>query len=44
MTFATMDFNGILDVRDPVKLLTGLAQGFGAAKAYGCGLMLIRRT
>ena len=44
MTFATMDFNGILDVRDPVKLLSGLAQGFGAAKAYGCGLMLIRRT
>lgn len=44
MSFATLDFNGILDVREPVKFLSGLAQGFGAAKAYGCGLMLIRRT
>lgn len=26
------------------NLLSGIARGFGAAKAYGCGLMLIRRA
>ena len=44
MSFSTLDFDGILDVRDPAEFLSGLAQGFGAAKAYGCGLMLIRRA
>ncbi len=44
ISFATLDFDGILDVRDPTEFLSGIAQGFGAAKAYGCGLMLIRRA
>ena len=44
MSFATLDFDGVLDVCDPVKFLLGVVRGFGAAKAYGCGLMLIRRA
>ena len=43
MSFSTLDFDGLLAVRDPVALLSSIARGFGAAKAYGCGLMLIRR-
>ena len=44
MLYSTLDFEGILTVSDPVALLPAIAHGFGAAKAYGCGLMLIRRT
>ncbi len=44
MTFTTLDFDGLLRVRDPALFLSSIACGFGAAKAYGCGLMLIRRT
>ena len=43
MSFSTLDFTGLLTVNDPDTFLSALAQGFGAAKAYGCGLMLIRR-
>lgn len=44
MTFSTLEFDGVLEVRDPVAFLAGVARGFGAAKAYGCGLMLMRRA
>ena len=44
MSYSTVDFEGILTVRDPATLLPAIAHGFGAAKAYGCGLMLIRRA
>lgn len=44
MAFSTLDFEGILSVRDPTVFLAGIVRGFGAAKAYGCGLMLIRRA
>ena len=44
MSYSTLDFDGVLAVRDPGALLSGIARGFGAAKAYGCGLMLIRRA
>ena len=44
MLYSTLDFEGILTVSDPVTLLPAIAHGFGAAKAYGCGLMLIRRA
>ena len=43
LSFSSLDFEGILVVRDPAALLAGIARGFGASKAYGCGLMLIRR-
>jgi CRISPR system Cascade subunit CasE len=41
--FHTMDFDGRLTVTDPVAFTSEIARGFGAAKAFGCGLMLIRR-
>lgn len=44
MLYSTLDFEGILTVSDPTTLLPAIAHGFGAAKAYGCGLMLIRRA
>ena len=44
MSYSTLDYEGILSVIDPAALLPAVAQGFGAAKAYGCGLMLIRRA
>ena len=44
MLYSTLDFEGVLKVVDPAPLLPAIAQGFGASKAYGCGLMLIRRV
>lgn len=44
MTIAVLEFAGVLTVRDPARFLAALAQGFGHAKAFGCGLMLIRRA
>ena len=44
MSFSTLDFEGALEVREPEQFLACIANGFGAAKAYGCGLMLIRRV
>jgi CRISPR system Cascade subunit CasE len=42
--FAVMDFEGELIVREPETFVAGLAVGFGKSKAFGCGLMLVRRT
>lgn len=42
--FGVMDLAGQIRVGDPSLLLAALAQGFGRAKAFGCGLMLIRRA
>ena len=44
MSYSTLDFEGVLTVRDPDALVPAIARGFGASKAYGCGLMLIRRA
>lgn len=44
MSYSTLDFTGILTVSDPTAFLPALSNGFGGAKAYGCGLMLIRRA
>ena len=44
MSYSTLDFTGVLTVSEPTAFLPALANGFGAAKAYGCGLMLIRRV
>ena len=42
--FSTLDIEGVLRVRDPSLFLKAILRGFGSAKAYGCGLMLIRRA
>lgn len=42
-TFGILDLAGEIAVTKPEAFLTALAAGFGRAKAWGCGLMLIRR-
>lgn len=39
-----LDLAGMIRVTDPAAFNTRLAQGFGRARAFGCGLMLIRRA
>lgn len=42
--FSSVDLQGLLTVSDPNKFLTNLYSGIGKSKAFGCGLMLIRRV
>ena len=42
--YSTVDFQGILTVTDPDRFRSALFSGIGKAKAFGCGLMLIRRA
>lgn len=42
--FGVLDISGVLEVRDPAGFLAQLVKGFGRARAFGCGLMLIRRV
>ena len=44
VTFGLLDISGILSLTQPDAFLTSLAKGFGRARAFGCGLMLIRRA
>ncbi len=41
---AVADMRGVLDVVDPVEFVASLSKGFGTAKSFGCGLMLVRRV
>jgi CRISPR system Cascade subunit CasE len=43
-SFGVLDFAGLIEVADPSVFVARLGQGFGKAKAFGCGLMLIRRA
>lgn len=42
LRFSSVDFSGHLLVRDPAALQRALFAGVGHAKAFGCGLLLIR--
>jgi CRISPR system Cascade subunit CasE len=42
--FSTLDFEGVLEVTDPATLVAKVAAGYGPQKAFGCGLMLLRRA
>ena len=42
--FGILDLTGQIEITDPAAFLVALAAGFGRAKAFGCGLMLIRRA
>lgn len=42
--FGILSMTGGLEVTDPKVFVDALARGFGRAKAFGCGLMLIRRA
>jgi CRISPR system Cascade subunit CasE len=41
---ATLDFEGVLTVKEPATFAARLGVGFGHGRAFGCGLMLIRRA
>lgn len=38
-----LSFEGVLRVEDPARLVALLKRGVGPAKAFGCGLLLVRR-
>lgn len=42
--FGILELTGQITVTDPAALLARIGAGFGRAKAFGCGLMLIRRA
>ncbi len=42
LRFSTVDFSGRLRVADAAALGVALTQGVGHAKAFGCGLLLLR--
>jgi CRISPR system Cascade subunit CasE len=42
-TLGVLDLEGVLTVAEPTTFLAAMTDGFGRAKAFGCGLMLIRR-
>lgn len=42
--FGILELSGVLEVTDPAAFLAKLGSGFGRARAFGCGLMLIRRA
>jgi CRISPR system Cascade subunit CasE len=44
LRFSTVDFSGELKVLDPAKFGETLHNGIGHAKAFGCGLLLVRAT
>ncbi len=44
LKISTIDFKGVLQVTDPERFVSkALTRGIGHAKAFGCGLMLVRR-
>lgn len=43
VSLSTVDFNGVLTVTNSQLFLKALYNGIGPAKAFGCGLMLVRR-
>jgi len=43
IVFSALTVSGVLTVREPARFLARVLHGFGRARAFGCGLMLIRR-
>lgn len=44
LQLGVLDLEGTLVVQDPMRFVAALAHGFGRGKAFGCGLMLVRRA
>ena len=42
--FGILDLKGVLTIRDPEQFTKMLFTGLGRARAFGCGLMLVRRA
>jgi len=41
--FSSLQYNGVAEVTDPSALFRALIEGVGHARAFGCGLLLVRR-
>lgn len=41
---AVAELSGLLTVTDPERFMNALGAGIGAGRAYGCGLLLVRRA
>jgi CRISPR system Cascade subunit CasE len=44
IVLSTLEYNGVLNVTDPDVFVDRLIKGIGHAKAFGCGLLLVRRV
>ncbi len=44
LRYSSIDYTGLLTVTDPIAFIDRVISGFGRARAFGCGLMLIRRA
>jgi CRISPR system Cascade subunit CasE len=44
LRISVLEFDGVVAVSDPAALTAKIGQGFGRGKAFGLGLMLIRRA
>lgn len=42
--FGILEMSGVLEITAPEAFLAQLPRGFGRAKGFGCGLMLVRRA
>jgi CRISPR system Cascade subunit CasE len=42
--YGVLDLTGVLTVVDPAAFTARLGRGFGRARSFGCGLMMIRRV
>lgn len=42
ISFSTLDYSGLLKVMDSELFTAALFKGIGSAKAFGCGLLLVR--
>ncbi|KAA3605185.1 MAG: type I-E CRISPR-associated protein Cas6/Cse3/CasE [Planctomycetota bacterium] len=42
--FGQVDFEGRMEVKDPSKLIRTLCTGLGPSRAFGCGMILVRRA
>lgn len=44
ISFSSLDYSGVAQVQDPSALHRTLTEGIGHARAFGCGLLLVRRA
>lgn len=44
MRFSTLDYTGVLEVKDPDLFMSTVQRGLGKSKAFGCGLFLLKRV
>lgn len=42
--FGVIDITGVIEITDPDMFLDAVVTGFGGAKSFGCGMMMIKRA